>query len=588
MNTYLKILSTLIFTLSAWVLQAQNFDSLTVVNSSYDALLRSEEGLMHTLFYKHKNDVLLNSTGTYGSAHYYPSVNGIYNRSLFETENVFNENYFTLEGVKPFTNITYVNASRKEQLFKIKHIQKFGKLLFFNFDLNKISSPGAYINQEANNSDFNGTLKFNSKKDNYHIIFSTEIKRLFYEENGGLLNIADFENSIYDNERTYNVNLNSSNSYFKSYTYNLEQRLDLFKVNALPVYLKHKTTYTTNKRVFYDNDPLSSIYRNNYIDTLVTIDSISNSELTNMAFVGFRSKDFSFELFGQYDYIDYAQTFGIDTIYHNTYAGFGSSYNKNDIKADLIAKYGVYGYRQNDVEAELIVVANKEKYKLEFGTNYFLTEPNLNFVNYTSNHFDWKNYSLEKQSLLGFNVDFELKKWELEFSVETKLLTNTLYFDSLAEARQDKNNNAITNFSLAKNYKLLNFHFRTAVIYQLTSDKYTYPLPDVIARQVAYYEKYIFKRALKIQFGVGASYTTDYYGYAYMPALTQFYTQNHTQLGYYPNIDVFLNTHLKRAQIFLKYEHINAGRSLEKSYAVPRFPSLNKSLKFGVSWNLFD
>ncbi len=574
--------------MSAWVLQAQNFDSLTVVNSSYDSLLRSEEGLMYTLFYKHKRDILLNNTGTFGSAYYYPSVSGIFSKHLIEPNNAFHNNYFALEGVKPFTNITYVNASRKEQLFKIKHIQKFGKLLFFNFDLNKISSPGAYINQEANNSDFSGTLKFKTKNNNYHIIFSTEIKRLFYEENGGLSDIEDFENSIYDNERTYNVNLNSSNSYFKSYAYNLEQRLDLFKVNALPVYLKHKISYASQKRVFYDNDPLSSIYQNIYIDTLATIDSIYTNKLTNMAFLGFRSNDFSFELLGQYDYINYAQTYGIDTIYHNTYTGFGASYKKNDVKADLIAKYSIYGYRQNDVEAELIVLANKEKYTLELGVNYFLTEPDLNFVNYTSNHFDWKNYSFDKQSLLGFNVDFELKKWQLEFSAETKLLTNTLYFDSLAEAKQDKNNNSITNFSLAKNYKLLNFHFRTALIYQLTSDKYIYPLPDIIARQVAYYEKYIFKGALKIQFGVGASYTTDYYGYAYNPALTQFYTQNHTQLGYYPNIDVFLNTHLKRAQIFLKYEHINAGRSLEKSYAVPGYPSLNKSLKFGVSWNLFD
>jgi len=351
---------------------------------------------------------------------------------------------------------------------------------------------------------------------------------------------------------------------------------------------KHKVAYTTRKRVFFDNDPLSDLYINNFIDTLATIDSVYNNNLSNTFFMGFKHNNFQFELFGQFDYLNYSQSFGIDTIYQNSYAGFVTSYEKNTIKADLISKYGVYGYRNNDIESELLITADKEKYLIKGGIRYFLTEPDLNFVNYTSNHFDWKNYSFDKQSLLGFNVDFELKKWQLEFSAETKLLTNTLYFDSLAEAKQDKNSNTITNFSLAKNYKLLNFHFRTAIIYQLTTDKYIYPLPEIIGRQVAYYEKYIFKGALKIQFGIGASYTTDYYGYAYMPALTEFYTQNQTQLGYYPNIDVFLNTHLKRAQIFLKYEHINAGRSLEKSYAVPGYPPLNKSLKFGISWNLFD
>ena len=138
MNTYLKILSTLIFSLFAWVLQAQNSDSLSVINFKYDSLLRSEEGVMSTLFYKHNNDVLLNNTGTFGSAYYYAAVSGIYAYSLFEKENTFNEKYLSLEGIKPFTNITYINASRKEQLFKLKHIQQFGKLLFLNFDLNKI------------------------------------------------------------------------------------------------------------------------------------------------------------------------------------------------------------------------------------------------------------------------------------------------------------------------------------------------------------------------------------------------------------------------------------------------------------------
>jgi hypothetical protein len=115
-----------------------------------------------------------------------------------------------------------------------------------------------------------------------------------------------------------------------------------------------------------------------------------------------------------------------------------------------------------------------------------------------------------------------------------------------------------------------------------------FPLPEIIVRQVLYYQKYIFKGALKFQFGVGFSYATDYYGYAYMPATNEFYVQENTELGNYPKIDVFINTHLKRAQIFLKYEHVNAGRSLQKSYIAPGYPPMSKSLKFGVSWNLFD
>ncbi len=175
-----------------------------------------------------------------------------------------------------------------------------------------------------------------------------------------------------------------------------------------------------------------------------------------------------------------------------------------------------------------------------------------------------------------------------DYRAGLKFENNTLYFDSLAISGQDKNTASISSFSLAKDYKLLNFYFRTAFIYQLTSNQILFPLPEMIGRQVAYYQKYIFKGALKFQMGAGVSYSTGYYGYAYMPALTEFYVQNNTKLGYYPKLDVFINIHLKRAQLFLKYEHFNAGKSLHKSYAVSGYPPMSKSLKFGISWNLFD
>ena len=72
-------------------------------------------------------------------------------------------------GKKPYTNITYINASRKEQHFYIKHIQNFGKLLFLDFDFRKVSAPGSYENQEANNTLFEGSLKYESKKKKHKI-----------------------------------------------------------------------------------------------------------------------------------------------------------------------------------------------------------------------------------------------------------------------------------------------------------------------------------------------------------------------------------------------------------------------------------
>lgn len=592
-NTYLKILFTIFIFFFACKIQAQDLDSLSVIDSKYDSILRSDGESMNTLFYKHKHDVLINNLGPFGSAFYYPTTFSLYKKNLIKRTDAFNEKLRKLSGFKPYTNITYINASRKEQQFSIKHVQGFGKLLFFDFDFKKISSPGAYVNQEANNTTFEGRLNYQSKNDNYEITFSNGIYRNFYMENGGLLDIKEYENSLFDDERNYLVNLESSNSFLKKYTYHLEQRLDLFKWNSdslgkKKVYIKHQISYTSQQKVFFDNDPLSTIYNDIYFDSVATVDSIYRNNISNTGFIGFGYNYFAFELFGQYDQKEYLQNLGVSSIYHNTYGGFASRLKNKLLTVEVIGKYCVDGYAKGDIESNLILSYDKDKYAINGGVSYFLNEPDLKYVYYNSNHFIWKNIDLEKPSVLGFNFNFKLKKLKIEFAAESKLLNNTLYYDSLSIANQDKNTASISTFSLAKDYRLLNFYFRTAFIYQLTSDKLLFPLPEMVGRQVLYYQKYIFKGALKFQFGVGLSYSTTYYGYAYMPAINEFYVQQNYKVGYYPKIDVFINTHLKRAQIFLKYEHFNAGKSLHKSNAVPGYPPMAKSLKFGVSWNLFD
>ena len=591
-NTFKTLITIFIFHFTC-VIHAQNLDSLSVIDSKYDSLLRSDGEAMNTLFYKHQNDVLMKNLGPFGSPFYYPTSFYLYSKHLIEYPNVLNAKLRKLSGFRPYTNITYINASRKEQQFSIKHIQEFGKLLRLDFDFKKMSSPGIYINQEANNTIFEGSLGYRSKKDKYEIKFSNVINRNSYQENGGLFDITDFENELSDDAVNYRVNLQTSNSFLKKYHYQLEQRLDLFQLNSdsltkRTIYLKHKVGYTTQQKVFFDNDPLSNIYNYIHLDSISTVDSIYSNNFSNVGSIGFRTNQISFELFGQYDQKEYVQSFGIKSIYHNTYVGFVGFIKNKLLKIDAIAKYSVDGYRKGDVDSELALSYSQNKYSISGGISYFLNEADLKYVSYVSNHFIWDNPTLEKQSLVGFNVNFILKKLQLEFKAESKILTNTLYYDSLAFAAQDDKAQSITSFLLAKNYKLLNFYFRTAFIYQLTSDKNLFPLPEMIGRQVLYYQKHIFKGALKFQFGIGFSYTTDYYGYAYMPAINEFYVQNNTALGYYPKIDVFINTHLKRAQIFLKYEHINAGRSLSKSYITPGYPPMERSLKFGVSWNMFD
>ena len=566
---------------------------MRITNSRYDSILKSDDDALNKLFYKHHSNVLINNIGPYGSPYYFPTTKLLFSKRIIDEKDPILVKLYELNGVKPFTNITYLNASRKEQIFKIKHIQKFGKLLSFNFDLNKVSAPGAYLNQEANNGMFDARLKYHTKKNTYSIEFNNSIIRNFYDENGGIESIEDFENERYDDVRNYSVNLLNTNSFAKTYKYSLEQQLDLFRLNTdsikpKKVFFRHNIDYTTSQRVFYDNDPNSVIYNTILIDSTSSIDSIYNNKLSNEFSLGLRDERLSLEFLGQYDYQNYFQSYGIDTNIVDVYTGAYFNYKIRNSEVQAVIKYGVNGYRVGDINSEITFDRKHKTYHLTINGGYYLNEADMKFLNYTSNHFEWTNYNLKKQAIGCAGIKFNWIKYGLEAEINTKIIENALYYDSLAIAAQNDEAISLTSLSLSRDYSLWNFHFKTAFIYQMTSDKVVAPMPEIVGRQIMYYEKMIFKKAMKMQLGFGFSYSTNYFGYAYMPALTEFYVQQHTDLGYYPQIDLFLNTHLKRAQIFLKYEHINAGRSLQKSYLAPGYPLLGKSMKFGISWNMFD
>jgi hypothetical protein len=593
-NTCFKILFPFIAIFVFTNIQAQELDTLSVINAEYESILNSDYQEMDILFYKHQNDVLINNMGPFGSPSYYPTTFNLLNKKLLKQKSLIDSKLDNLSGYKPYSNVTYINASRKEQHFYLTHVQELGKLLHLNFDFKKISSPGIYLNQEANTNLFEGSLKYRTKNDNYEIKFSNRIYRNFFQENGGLKDPEQYELKLFDDERNYSVNLSSSNSFFKKYNYELEQRLDLFQFNIDStrqngLYLKHMISYTTQQRVFYDIDSSSTYYNNFYFDPVSSIDSIFENNMSNIGFVGGRFRNVSIELFGQYDQLNYTQSFGLDTSFHNLYVGGGSSFCINNIKFNLLAKYGVHGYIKGDFDGEIVVVKENDKFSFDGGIGYFFNEADLKFKKYSSNHFKWENNNLLKQSLLDINFQIKLKQIGLHFKSSAKVINNTLFYDSLSIAFQDSSQAMISSFLLAKDYRLWRFHFRTAVVYQLTSDELLFPIPNIVGRQVLYYQKQIFKGSMKFQCGMSFSYATNYLGYGYMPAIGEFTKQGgRTEMGFYPRVDLFINTHLKRAQIFLKYEHFNSGRSLQKSYLAPGYPPMGKSLKFGVSWNMFD
>lgn len=587
----------LIFLFSLTTVKAiQETDSLTQTNKEYEAILFNDNNFLDILFYKHFNNTQIVNLGPYGSSYYFPTTYNVDNQKNVFAPTAIKNKLLTLNGFKPFTNLTWINAGRREQILSLNHIQKFGKLASLHFNYERISSPGIYINQEANQNLFTGDFRFNTTNNLYQLRLAAKIDRIENQENGGLANISDFENDTLDRRSLYKVNNEQSYYTLKQTNVEVSQRLNFInsRIDSLrnkQVYIGLENEYNTKRRSYFDYDSNSPIYLETYLDSTSNFwaDSTFAKYFRNTFNLGFDNGMLSLQ--GNFDYYqhEYSQFMGIDSNFNSSYAGLMIGYKTNKTITKATFKYGLNGYNADDLNSSIHVKYNPTgNVTVGLEGSYQLIEPELYYKNFTSNHFKWINDSLEKEQTIYFEAKVKLEKYRLTLFANAKLRDNFMYFDTLVNLKQ--HDFATRNISLGveKDYSLYKFHFKTALIYQITSDDVIMPLPNIVARQVVYYENKLFKRSLKVRVGANASFTSDYYAYEFMPNISQFYAQNNKEIGAYPYVDFFISTHLKRAQVFFKWEHINAGMSGYSYLLTPTTPAHDRSFKFGVSWNMFD
>jgi hypothetical protein len=91
-----------------------------------------------------------------------------------------------------------------------------------------------------------------------------------------------------------------------------------------------------------------------------------------------------------------------------------------------------------------------------------------------------------------------------------------------------------------------------------------------------------------LQTGITFNYFTKFYANDYNPILGEFFVQNQTQIGAFPNLDFFINARIQRTRIFLKAEHFNAAMSGNNYYSAPNNPYRDYMIRFGLVWNFFE
>ncbi len=509
---------------------------------------------------------------------------------------------------KHFTSLNYFSNGSKtigENWMKITHTQNINPYLNFGFEYRLISSKGQYQQQNTRNNSMAFFSSYNKLRYSIHATYN--YNKFKINNNGGITDDVFVENKdTLSNPAIFPVNLNNSKSVFyctglmfvskyklgerNTKTLNDTTTIDYIKEKASVLYSFDMQNY---RKIYYDDS--TGFYQSYYFSNAETYDSLQYNVVSNAIqykILPDTSKSIPIGIsttikstFTNYSFyttdtflIDYS---GILKIKNSEYA---------QIKYDFTTEYFFDGFRKNDIISYLLI--QKEKIintsdKLTLLAVFERKTPDISEIMYSSNNYIWNMNFLPKEES-NINLTYVNKRYRYKLLVNYSIIDNFIFFNENALPEQTNSTFNIFTVGLTNKIHFKKIHFNNIIYYQKSDNNEIIRLPEICYNNTTYVSFNLLKGILKSQIGVDVYYNTAFYGYSYSPALSMFVLQSQKKIGNYPYIDFFINFKLKRARIFVKYEHANHNLINRRYFLAYHYPAQEKMMKFGVSWNFYD
>ncbi|NVO03899.1 MAG: putative porin [Bacteroidetes bacterium] len=530
----------------------------------------------------------------------------------------FDDYRFTPEKVKyyrvnsPYSELYYVQGAKREQIFEVIHSQNINRNWNIGVDYRLNFSLGSYNRQKANHSAVVLFTDYSTKNHKYRILANFIHNRIMAQENGGIQNPEDFESNIHSsssrNQIPVNLSaaenrINETSLYFKQFYHFGSTKRDnpadsTSKKHFYELfYLSHSFKFQKLSQIFYDGSPTDGYFSNVFIDTLATNDSIHLLKFENDISLSSPDKksngDNYFFKFGagmKYSYIENYT----DTVenFINQYVPHINFSTDTDLPIYLNANasYVLGDYNDGDVFAEgnltyKLKIDSSKIHQFRFKAIYINQQPDYLKSHYYGNNFIWNN-DFKKINVIKLGLTYSFKN--LEVGLNSYQIDNFVIYNKHATPVQLSPRINIFTAYIFKDFKFWKLGLDNKIAYQYEHGSNIINLPMIVGNQSLYFNQDFFHKALYTQFGFEVNYNTSYYADGYMPATRVFYSQDEKKLGDYIFADFFVNLKIKRANLFLKYQHFNAGLGGYQYYTVPGYPMQDRTIKFGVSWKFYD
>lgn len=533
----------------------------------------------------------------------------------------------------PYSNISYQMSgqrAKEEQLFHAVISQNVSPSTSFNLDYNSNGTKGYYERQKALDRYFSANFAHTGKRYAIHGGYIYNVGDL--QENGGIQDMKNVTDTVFDMPENIPVNLDAKadarnlykgNTFWWTQSYGIplrkQRKTDELTISKIPsVFIGQSFQYTTFKKVYSDAvkaptgtegaDAPAPFYNHFYISPDGTRDSVRQSMMDVKFFMQLQpyNRDGALGLITagigdeQNTYYYY-----VPDNYRGMY-GDGGKQSKNSIyvygrldgavskylKWGADAKFHMIGYRSGDFDLggrlALSAFIKGRPLTLDASVRFSLREPDFWQQNYFSNHYAWSNnFSQEKTTLI--KAKFTVPDIGLELGGNYELTTDKVYYGPNVVPQQFGDALSVMGLYLRKDFRIGGLHLNHRVLMQWSSDQTVAPVPLLSAYLSYFYGFNVVKNVLYMQIGVDGRYNTEYYAYAYDPAIGQFYTQDKVKLGNYPSMDAFVSAKWKRLRLLLKLQHWNTGLfGGNRYFEVVDQPQNRMMFKIGLSWAFYD
>ncbi|HET7118225.1 MAG TPA: putative porin [Hanamia sp.] len=547
------------------------------------------------------------------------------------------ENTRFFQTTRPYTELSYLLATGKEQVVKVLQTQNIKPNWNFGIEYRLISSPGFFRTQNTNHNNYRLFSSYQGKRKRYASYFVLLGNKLASSENGGIQDDSLLHDPTRKNRQTIPTNLgggantqnifsttiNTGNRY-NNFTAFFRQSYDLGKKDSIIIndstteYLfypklrfQHTITYATSSYQYRDtlSDPGyaridSAFYKNNYDTTLNPTNGLNFSVKDRWKFI---SNDFVIRQFpetkNQGQYIEAGLR--LENFSGSFYSGKKNFYNvalhgeyRNKTRnrkwdATLNGEFYATGLNAADfnVYASLTRTLNQKLGDVQVSFQNVNRSPSYIYEGNSSFNFN-NNLSTQKENITVLTASAKNRNFSL--MARNISITNYAYFKNFYQTDQFNGLVNITQFTASTKLKVAgHLNLYSNFIVQQTAGKNPIRVPLFYTRQRLAFEGNYFKN-LNLSTGIDVVYNTPYKAYNYSPVMGQFFPQDSVTISNLPQLNLFFNFRIKSFTAFIKMANLNTATIsggltfLNNNFAAPFYPTPGYLFRFGIKWGFVN